>query len=244
MSSSQARTRHPRQPPGRPIPRLITSMDWAKGGEGLRHARCPATPCRSSAQARSCWWSTRRTTSHQLLARTMRSRVSVPVSSARSVRTSSIVVPTATPHNGYTESFISLLELLDDQRFARNIVPDEKAANQVMIRLGASFLVDAEDSRRCPAPAAGARGQLHGRGVDPTEAERLLRQPVTWTPRRPGSTSAPGSSTNCSETPLLIACSLRVHAEEHCASLTGSGTTQGPDPIAERILRKAILRVE
>ena len=33
---------------------------------------------------------------------------------------------TATPHNGYQESFTSLLELLDDQRFARNIMPEEK----------------------------------------------------------------------------------------------------------------------
>lgn len=33
---------------------------------------------------------------------------------------------TATPHNGEAESFTSLLELLDDQRFARNTLPDEK----------------------------------------------------------------------------------------------------------------------
>ena len=33
---------------------------------------------------------------------------------------------TATPHDGYTESFTALSELLDDQRFSRNILPDEK----------------------------------------------------------------------------------------------------------------------
>jgi superfamily II DNA or RNA helicase len=51
---------------------------------------------------------------------------------------------TATPHNGYTESFTSLLELLDDQRFARNILPDEKQLSQVMIRRLKSDLVDAD----------------------------------------------------------------------------------------------------
>ena len=40
----------------------------------------------------------------------------------------------ATPHNGYTESFTALLELLDDQRFARGIVPDPAQLNVIMVR--------------------------------------------------------------------------------------------------------------
>jgi superfamily II DNA or RNA helicase len=41
---------------------------------------------------------------------------------------------TATPHNGYSESFTALLELLDNQRFARGTPPDKKQLNAVMIR--------------------------------------------------------------------------------------------------------------
>ena len=41
---------------------------------------------------------------------------------------------TATPHNGYKESFSALLELLDDQRFARSVAPDPAQLRAVMVR--------------------------------------------------------------------------------------------------------------
>lgn len=41
---------------------------------------------------------------------------------------------TATPHNGYKESFSALLELLDDQRFARGVPPDRQQLQAVMVR--------------------------------------------------------------------------------------------------------------
>lgn len=40
----------------------------------------------------------------------------------------------ATPHNGYQESFTALLEIVDDQRFARGISPDPKAQKEVVVR--------------------------------------------------------------------------------------------------------------
>ncbi len=40
----------------------------------------------------------------------------------------------ATPHNGYPESFTALLELLDPQRFARGVSPDRNSLGAVMVR--------------------------------------------------------------------------------------------------------------
>ena len=41
---------------------------------------------------------------------------------------------TATPHNGYRESFSALLELLDNQRFSRGTDPDRKQLDAIMVR--------------------------------------------------------------------------------------------------------------
>ena len=41
---------------------------------------------------------------------------------------------TATPHNGYPECFSALLELLDNQRFARGTPPDRRQLQAVMVR--------------------------------------------------------------------------------------------------------------
>lgn len=41
---------------------------------------------------------------------------------------------TATPHNGYPESFTALLELLDSQRFARGVSPDRNQLQAIMVR--------------------------------------------------------------------------------------------------------------
>ena len=40
----------------------------------------------------------------------------------------------ATPHNGYRESFTALLELLDSQRFTRTVDPDPRQLERIMVR--------------------------------------------------------------------------------------------------------------
>ncbi len=40
----------------------------------------------------------------------------------------------ATPHNGYPESFTALLEIIDDQRFARGVDPDPVAQKETIVR--------------------------------------------------------------------------------------------------------------
>ena len=57
---------------------------------------------------------------------------------------------TATPHNGYLESFTALLELLDDQRFARGVHPGRHQLEKVMVRRLKSELVSWDGSPRYP----------------------------------------------------------------------------------------------
>jgi len=56
----------------------------------------------------------------------------------------------ATPHNGYPESFSALLELLDNQRFARGAPPDRRQLEMVMVRRLKSEIKDAWGERRFP----------------------------------------------------------------------------------------------
>ena len=100
------------------FPRLIASVDWIKSGEPLRMLR-DILPVRANYPRK-----------FDILVVDEAHNVA-PAGSAHyaleSQRTQFIrkIAPhfqhrlflTATPHNGYTESFTSLLELLDDQRF-------------------------------------------------------------------------------------------------------------------------------
>jgi len=57
---------------------------------------------------------------------------------------------TATPHNGYPESFTALLELVDHQRFARGVPPDPVQKGLVMVRRMKSEIRNWDNSPRFP----------------------------------------------------------------------------------------------
>ncbi|MBB4683728.1 DISARM system SNF2-like helicase DrmD [Amycolatopsis jiangsuensis] len=54
----------------------------------------------------------------------------------------------ATPHNGYQASFTALLEILDDQRFARGVEPDKSAARDTVVRRLKRDIVNADGTPR------------------------------------------------------------------------------------------------
>ncbi len=54
----------------------------------------------------------------------------------------------ATPHNGYRESWQALLEMLDPRRFARGVEPDPSVVQQVMVRRLKDELRHSDGSRR------------------------------------------------------------------------------------------------
>ncbi|MBO1330971.1 DISARM system SNF2-like helicase DrmD [Streptomyces sp. VRA16 Mangrove soil] len=54
----------------------------------------------------------------------------------------------ATPHNGYPESYTALLELIDDQRFARGVDPDKEALKDTVVRRLKSTVTDEKGNPR------------------------------------------------------------------------------------------------
>jgi superfamily II DNA or RNA helicase len=116
-------------------PRLIVSIDWLKRDRPMRLLRdvLPAAPRYPRKfdllvvdEVHTC-------------APSGRGKYAVDSMRTQAVRT---LAPhcehrlflSATPHNGYLESFTALLELLDDQRFARGIKPAPDQLSQVMVR--------------------------------------------------------------------------------------------------------------
>ena len=57
---------------------------------------------------------------------------------------------TATPHNGYTESFTAMLEMLDPLRFARCTQVNQEQLKKIMVRRIKDDMVDALGRRRFP----------------------------------------------------------------------------------------------
>ena len=228
------------------FPRLITSVDWLKSGEPLRALR-DVLPVRASYPRK-----------FDLLVVDEAHNVA-PAGSAhyalesqrtRLIRTISPhfqhrLFLTATPHNGYTESFTSLLELLDDQRFSRNILPDEKQLSQVMIRRLKTDLVDSEGKPLYP------ERNLQALAVPFTAEERAIYQTLVAYCRSREKTCQDTGSTGTKFVNSLLKkrlfsspASFASTLEKHFETLTSEKVVAKPDALSDRILRKAILKAE
>jgi superfamily II DNA or RNA helicase len=72
----------------------------------------------------------------------------------------------ATPHNGYPGSWQALLAMLDPQRFARGVDPDQATLDQVMVRRMKTEIKNSDGSDRFPQRA------IHAIDINYTDAER------------------------------------------------------------------------
>jgi len=227
------------------FPRLITSMDWAKQGEGLRLLRDALPPHVSHPRK------------FDLLIIDEAHNVAPTVGryAVESLRTRLVrlVAPhfqhklflTATPHDGYTESFTALLELLDDQRFARNVLPSDPQLARVMVRRLKSDLVDANGKRIYP------ERRLEALPVAYTEDERAARRQLdAYIKRREGGADGGRAVDHfvhqllrkrLSSSPAAFAATL----ERHVATIEGrSSSERDQKKFDDRILRRAIAKTE
>jgi superfamily II DNA or RNA helicase len=229
------------------FPRLITSMDWMKSGEALRLIKDVLPPHITYPRK----FDILVVDEAHNVAPAMATRYAL-----ESQRTSLIrrIAPhfehriflSATPHNGYQESFTALLELLDDQRFARNVMPDEKQRQRVMVRRLKTDLVDAEGKPIYPKREIKALEVAYT--PEEREAHRLLRQYADSLTKSVSGTKFEFGShfvlnllkKRLFSSPRAFAITLGKHRE----SLAGRGRKKDVTSLDDRILRKAIGKLE
>ncbi|MBS3910106.1 MAG: DISARM system SNF2-like helicase DrmD [Actinobacteria bacterium] len=228
-------------------PRLISSMDWMKSGEGLRlikdvlppHVTYPrkfdiliVDEAHNIAPA---------TTLHYALEsqRTQLIRTIAPHFEHR-------LFLSATPHNGYQESFTSLLELLDDQRFARTVMPNEKQLRRVMVRRLKTDIVDSDGNPIYP------KRELIPLEVNYSEKEREIHDLLrcfmeSRAESIRGTRSAYGTEfvhrllkKRLFSSPRAFATTLAKYRE----SLENGNSRSYKNVMDEKILRRAIARAE
>jgi superfamily II DNA or RNA helicase len=227
------------------FPRLITSMDWAKQGEGLRLLRDALPPHVSHPRK------------FDLLIIDEAHNVAPTVGryAVESLRTRLVRLAaphfqhklflTATPHDGYTESFTALLELLDDQRFARNVLPGEAQLARVMVRRLKSDLVDTNGKRIYPVR------RLEALPIEFTEEERAAREQLeAYIDGRERGADGGRSVDHfvhqllrkrLSSSPAAFAATL----ERHMATIEGQDVSdRSRKKYDDRILRRAIEKTE
>jgi superfamily II DNA or RNA helicase len=229
------------------FPRLIASMDWMKSGDALRlltdvlpvqrtfprkfdilivdevHNVAPSSVGNYAVESQ----------------RTRLIRRLVPHFEHR-------LFLSATPHNGYRESFTSLLELLDDQRFARNVLPDEKQLRRTMVRRLKTDLVDAAGKPLYP------KREILPLEIGYSEEERNIHKALRrYTESRMASVKGTKFEFGGEFVHMLLKKRLfsspsafASTLEKHRESMTAGYRRHPARAVEERILRKAIQRTE
>jgi superfamily II DNA or RNA helicase len=151
----------------------------------------------------------------------------------------------ATPHNGYPESFSALLELVDNQRFARGVRPNRIQLETVMVRrMKEELALKWDGSRRF------AERKVDCLEVDYTPAERRAHQALRdYTDLRLKHSASPGEAF-ASEFVLkllkkrMFSCpeAFAVTLAKHERSLSGAGA--GKTRFSETMLRRQIEEAE
>ena len=227
------------------FPLLITSMDWVKQGEGLRLFRDALPPTVTHPRK------------FDLLVIDEAHNITPTVGhyAVESLRTRLVrlLAPhfqhklflTATPHDGYTESFTALLELLDDQRFARNVLPSEPQRARVMVRRLKSDLVDANGKLLYPVRRLEALPIKYD--DDERQIRHLLGDYISSRENGEGGARAVDRFVHqllhkrLASSPAAFAATL----EKHIATIEGrSSADQTRRKLDDRILRRAISKAE
>lgn len=228
-------------------PRLITSMDWIKSGEGLRLLK-EVLPVQLEYPRK-----------FDVLVIDEAHNVAPAAAAAYSLpsqRTQLIerlsphfthhLFLTATPHNGYRESFSSLLELLDNQRFAKTVEPNPEQLRQVMIRRMKNDILDKDGKPVFP------KRVLKPLPIDYTADEQrihaLLRE---YTQSREKQLDGGRYSKGASFVHVLLKkrlfsspAAFAKTLEKHRLTLEIGGKKRRTERLDERILHRAIVRAE
>ena len=218
------------------FPRLIASMDWMKTGEGLRLMKDRLPPQANYPRE----FDVLVVDEAHNVSPSGSLNYAIPSLRTQLIRT---IAPhfehrlflSATPHNGFQQSFTSLLELLDDQSCVRGVMPEEKIRKRLIVR-------------RLKSDLPGfAQRELHALQVNYTEEEKkahlLLRQ---YADLRKGSRI--GSvfiqkllKKRLFSSPRAFASTLQKHKDTMEGRRNRSSRQSS---MKERILRKALERAE
>ena len=130
------RTRGLAANPFKSYPRLIVSVDWLKRPKAMRLLRDLLPP---TAHAYPRRFDLLIVDEVHTCAPAGRGRYARDSQRTEALRTigphfEHRLFLSATPHNGYTESFTALLELLDPQRFARGVLPRPDSLARILVR--------------------------------------------------------------------------------------------------------------